>query len=58
VTALGEIVCETTLSPRAIQSSTPRASSFTVDLAESRGVDPGMIRMGDPRWKRARDGNA
>ena len=28
---------------------------LTIDLAESRGVDPDFIRWDDPRWKAARD---
>jgi hypothetical protein len=32
-----------------------RFQLLAIDLAEARGVDPDMIRLDDPRWKRARD---
>ena len=32
-----------------------RFQLLTLDLAESRGTEPDLIRWDDPRWKRARD---
>jgi glutamine---fructose-6-phosphate transaminase (isomerizing) len=53
--ALRELGCETTV----VGTVHPvvdivRFQQLTVDLAESRGVDPDPIRTDDPRWKRAR----
>jgi glucosamine--fructose-6-phosphate aminotransferase (isomerizing) len=59
VRALGAIGAETTLVP----TSHPvvdivRFQLLTLDLAESRGVNPDLIRWDDPRWKAARDAYA
>jgi glucosamine--fructose-6-phosphate aminotransferase (isomerizing) len=53
--ALGELGCETTLVP----TSHPvvdivRFQRLTVDLAESRGIDPDRIRWDEEPWDRAR----
>jgi glucosamine 6-phosphate synthetase-like amidotransferase/phosphosugar isomerase protein len=55
VRALGELGCETTLLP----TSHPvvdvvRFQRLTVDLAESRGIDPDLIRWDEEPWDRAR----
>jgi fructoselysine-6-P-deglycase FrlB-like protein len=59
VRALEEIGCETTLVP----TSHPvvdvvRFQLLAVELAESRGIDPDLIRWDQPRWKAARDAYA
>jgi glucosamine--fructose-6-phosphate aminotransferase (isomerizing) len=55
VRALGELGCETTLLP----TSHPvvdivRFQRLTVDFAESRGIDPDLIRWDEEPWDRAR----
>ena len=53
--ALRELGCETTLVPtRHPVVDIVRFQLLTVDLAESRGVDPDRIRRDDERWARAR----
>jgi glucosamine--fructose-6-phosphate aminotransferase (isomerizing) len=56
VGALRELGCDVTLVP----TSHPvvdivRFQLLTLDLAESRGVDPDRIRRDDERWRRARE---
>jgi glutamine---fructose-6-phosphate transaminase (isomerizing) len=56
VAALKELGCDVTL----VQTRHPvvdivRFQLLTLDLAESRGTEPDLIRWDDPRWKRARD---
>jgi glucosamine--fructose-6-phosphate aminotransferase (isomerizing) len=59
VAALEELGCETTLVPtRHPVVDIVRFQLLAVDLAEARGVDPDMIRLDDPRWRRARDSYA
>jgi glutamine---fructose-6-phosphate transaminase (isomerizing) len=59
VAALRELGCETTLVPtRHPVVDIVRFQLLVVDLAEARGVDPDMIRLDDPRWKRARESYA
>ena len=59
VAALRELGCETTLVPtRHPVVDIVRFQLLAVDLAEARGVDPDMIRLDDPRWKRARESYA
>jgi fructoselysine-6-P-deglycase FrlB-like protein len=59
VAALRELGCETTLVPtRHPVVDIVRFQLLAVDLAEAHGVDPDMIRLDDPRWKRARDSYA
>ena len=54
VAALRELGCETTLVPTAHPVvDIVRFQQLTLDLAESRGVDPDRIRRDDPRWERA-----
>jgi len=53
--AIGELGCEATLVP----TSHPvvdivRFQQFTCDLAESRGIDPDLIRWDEEPWDRAR----
>jgi glutamine---fructose-6-phosphate transaminase (isomerizing) len=55
VAALRELGCETTLVPTVHPVvDIVRFQLLTVDLAETRGVDPDPIRTDDPRWKQAR----
>jgi len=55
VAALRELGCEATLVPTAHPVvDIVRFQLLTLDLAESRGVDPDPIRTDDERWKRAR----
>ena len=55
VAALRELGCETTLVPTMHPVvDIVRFQLLTLDLAETRGVDPDPIRTDDPRWKRAR----
>jgi fructoselysine-6-P-deglycase FrlB-like protein len=55
VAALRELGCETTLVPTIHPVvDIVRFQLLTLELAESRGVDPDPIRTDDPRWKRAR----
>jgi glutamine---fructose-6-phosphate transaminase (isomerizing) len=55
VAALRELGCETTLVPtRHPVVDIVRFQLLTLDLAESRGVDPDRIRRDDERWARAR----
>jgi glucosamine--fructose-6-phosphate aminotransferase (isomerizing) len=59
VAALQELGCETTLVPtRHPVVDIVRFQLLAVELAEARGVDPDMIRLDDPRWKRARESYA
>jgi glutamine---fructose-6-phosphate transaminase (isomerizing) len=59
VAALTELGCEVELvSTRHPVVDIVRFQRLTVDLAESRGVDPDRIRTDDPRWKRAREAYA
>ena len=54
VAALREIGCETTLVPTVHPvADIVRFQLLTLDLAESRGIDPDPIRRDDPRWERA-----
>jgi glucosamine--fructose-6-phosphate aminotransferase (isomerizing) len=54
VAALRELGCETTLVPTVHPVvDIVRFQQLTLDLAESRGVDPDRIRRDDPRWERA-----
>jgi glutamine---fructose-6-phosphate transaminase (isomerizing) len=54
VAALRELGCETTLVPTVHPVvDIVRFQLLTLDLAESRGVDPDRIRRDDPRWERA-----
>jgi glucosamine--fructose-6-phosphate aminotransferase (isomerizing) len=53
--ALRELGCEVTLVPTVHPVvDIVRFQLLTLDLAESRGVDPDPIRTDDERWKRAR----
>jgi glucosamine 6-phosphate synthetase-like amidotransferase/phosphosugar isomerase protein len=55
VAALRELGCEVTLVPTVHPVvDVVRFQLLTLDLAESRGVDPDPIRTDDERWKRAR----
>jgi glucosamine--fructose-6-phosphate aminotransferase (isomerizing) len=55
VAALRELGCEVTLVPTVHPVvDIVRFQLLTLDLAESRGVDPDPIRTDDERWKRAR----
>jgi len=55
VAALRELGCEATLVPSVHPVvDIVRFQLLTLDLAESRGVDPDPIRTDDERWKRAR----
>ena len=55
VAALRELGCEATLVPTVHPVvDIVRFQLLTLDLAESRGVDPDPIRTDDERWKRAR----
>jgi glutamine---fructose-6-phosphate transaminase (isomerizing) len=59
VAALRALGCETTLVPtRHAVVDIVRFQLLAVDLAEARGVDPDVIRLDDPRWRRARDSYA
>jgi glutamine---fructose-6-phosphate transaminase (isomerizing) len=59
VAALRELGCETTLVPtRHPVVDIVRFQLLAVDLADARGVDPDLIRLDDPRWRRARDSYA
>jgi glutamine---fructose-6-phosphate transaminase (isomerizing) len=59
VGALRELGCDTTLVPtRHPVVDIVRFQLLAVDLAEARGVDPDVIRLDDPRWRRARDSYA
>jgi glutamine---fructose-6-phosphate transaminase (isomerizing) len=59
VSALGEIGAEATLVPTVHPVvDIVRFQLLTLDLADSRGVDPDRIRWDDPRWKAARDAYA
>jgi len=54
VAALRELGCETTLVPTEHPVvDIVRFQLLTLDLAESRGIDPDPIRRDDPRWERA-----
>jgi glutamine---fructose-6-phosphate transaminase (isomerizing) len=54
VAALRELGCETTLVPTVHPVvDIVRFQLLTLDLAESRGVDPDRIRRDAPRWERA-----
>jgi glutamine---fructose-6-phosphate transaminase (isomerizing) len=56
VAALNELGCDVTLVPtRHPVVDIVRFQLLTLDLAESRGTEPDLIRWDDPRWKRARD---
>ena len=56
VAALQELGCEVTLVPTVHPVvDIVRFQLLTLDLAESRGVDPDPIRTDDERWKRARE---
>ncbi len=56
VAALKELGCDVTLVPtRHPVVDIVRFQLLTLDLAESRGTEPDLIRWDDPRWKRARD---
>ena len=56
VGALKELGCDVTLVPtRHPVVDMVRFQLLTLDLAESRGTEPDLIRWDDPRWKRARD---
>jgi glutamine---fructose-6-phosphate transaminase (isomerizing) len=56
VAALTELGCEVTLVPTTHPVvDIVRFQLLTCDLAETRGVDPDLIRRDDERWKRARD---
>ena len=55
VAALRELGCEVTLVPTVHPVvDIVRFQLLTLDLADSRGVDPDPIRTDDERWKRAR----
>jgi glutamine---fructose-6-phosphate transaminase (isomerizing) len=55
VAALRELGCEAKLVPTVHPVvDIVRFQVLTLELAESRGVDPDPIRTDDPRWKRAR----
>jgi glucosamine--fructose-6-phosphate aminotransferase (isomerizing) len=56
VRALGELGCETTLVPtrHPVVDVVP-FQRLTVELAESRGIDPDLIRRDDEPWERARN---
>ena len=58
-TALERIGCDVTFIPtrHPVVDIVP-FQLLTLDLAESRGVDPDLIRWDDPRWKAARDAYA
>jgi glucosamine--fructose-6-phosphate aminotransferase (isomerizing) len=57
--ALRELGCDVTLVPtRHPVVDIVRFQRLTVDLAESRGVDPDRIRRDDPRWARAASAHA
>jgi fructoselysine-6-P-deglycase FrlB-like protein len=57
--ALGELGCDVTLVPtRHPVVDIVRFQRLTLDLAESRGVDPDRIRRDDPRWARAASAHA
>jgi glutamine---fructose-6-phosphate transaminase (isomerizing) len=52
--ALRELGCETTLVPTVNPvADIVRFQLLTLDLAETRGIDPDKIRRDDPRWERA-----
>jgi glucosamine--fructose-6-phosphate aminotransferase (isomerizing) len=54
--ALRELGCETTLVPTVHPvADIARFQLLTLDLAQSRGIDPDKIRRDDPRWDRARE---
>jgi glucosamine--fructose-6-phosphate aminotransferase (isomerizing) len=56
VAALRELGCDVTLVPtRHPVVDIVAFQLLALDLAETRGVDPDLIRWDDPRWKRARD---
>ena len=56
VAALETLGCDVTLVPtRHPVVDIVRFQLLTLDLAESRGTDPDLIRWDDPRWKAARD---
>jgi len=59
VGALRELGCDVTLVPtrHPVVDIVP-FQLLTLDLAETRGVDPDLIRWDDPRWKAARDAYA
>jgi glucosamine 6-phosphate synthetase-like amidotransferase/phosphosugar isomerase protein len=55
VRALGELGCDTTLVPTVHPVvDIVRFQRLAVDLAESRGIDPDLIRWDDEPWDRAR----
>jgi len=59
VAALTEIGCDVELVPtRHPVVDIVRFQLLTLDLAETRGIDPDLIRWNDPRWKAARDAYA
>ncbi len=59
VRALGEIGAETTLVPTVHPVvDIVHFQLLTLALSERRGVNPDLIRLGDPRWKAARDAYA
>lgn len=54
VAALTELGCDVTLVPTSHPAvDIVRFHLLTLDLAETRGVDPDLIRRDDERWKRA-----
>ena len=56
VAALTELGCEVTLVPTVHPVvDIVRFQLLTLDLAETRGVDPDRIRRDDERWRRARE---
>ena len=59
VGALHELGCDVTLVPtrHPVVDIVP-FQLLTLDLAEARGVNPDLIRWGEPRWKAARDAYA